>query len=412
MTTGTTTYEQSHDAGPAREHRPPDRRRTGVLRRLVVAALVMLLVVGGIAALSIEGSRRNESTTRAATPDATTATAARTDARADARAFLQRYEASNGRVVRRDQGGDTVSEGQGYAMLVAVAIGDRQRFAAAWRWDQTNLQLPNALFAYHWSRGRVVSTQSATDADLDTAWALVLASQRFHDSLYLAHGLQVANAILANETAEVAGALQLVAGPWGRSSPAVVDPSYFSVEAMDSLESVTGDPRWSALAADSTGLVAADTTSGRTLPSDWVDIQPDGVAQAVGDPGTTAGTPAYGLDAQRVPVWFAAGCAQSERAVAAHAWPLLRHSAGQGARISYSVRGAARSADVNPLGSVAAAAAASAAGDQRAAATLLAAADRQSARSQTYYGDAWVALGRILLDTTWLSPCAPGLGAA
>lgn len=67
---------------------------------------------------------------------------------------------------------------------------------------------------------------------------------------------------------------------------------------------------------------------------------------------------------------------------------------------------------MNPLGSVAAAASASAAGDQRAAGTLLAAADRQSARFQTYYGDAWVALGRILLDTTWLSPCAPGIGSS
>jgi endoglucanase len=97
--------------------------------------------------------------------------------------------------------------------------------------------------------------------------------------------------------------------------------------------------------------------------------------------------------------------------VAADAWPLLRRSPGQGARISYSLSGAARSTHVNPLGSVAAAASATAAGDQRAAATLLAAADRQSARFQTYYGDAWVALGRVLLDTTWLSPCAPGPGA-
>jgi hypothetical protein len=38
-------------------------------------------------------------------------------------------------------------------------------------------------------------------------------------------------------------------------------------------------------------------------------------------------------------------------------------------------------------------------------------ADQQSARFNTYYGDAWTALGRILLDTDLLSPCAPSLGA-
>ncbi len=37
---------------------------------------------------------------------------------------------------------------------------------------------------------------------------------------------------------------------------------------------------------------------------------------------------------------------------------------------------------------------------------------RQSERFHTSYGDAWVALGRILLDTPWLSHCGPGLGTA
>jgi endoglucanase len=180
---------------------------------------------------------------------------------------------------------------------------------------------------------------------------------------------------------------------------------------MDTLAQASGDPRWSELATDSTALVASLTKSGHTLPANWVDVEPNGAVRAIGDPSTNA-SPAYGLDAQRVPVWFAAGCSQSERAVAADAWPLLRGSADQGARISYTLRGAAESSEVNPLGSVAAAASASAAGDQRAATTLLAAADRQSARFHTYYGDAWVALGRVLLDTPWLSHCGPGLGAA
>jgi endoglucanase len=407
MNRSTATDEHSRDAGLAPAQRPPTpRHRSGVVRRVMLATLALLLIVGGIATLSIEGSRRNDSPASAVTLPL------QATARADARAFLQRYESSNGRVVRKDQGGDTVSEGQGYAMLLAVAIGARQQFAAAWRWDQSHLQLTDGLFAYHWRAGKVVSDQPATDADLDTAWALVLASQRFHNSLYLSHGLQVASAILSNETAVVAGKLELVAGPWGRSSPAVVDPSYFSLDAMDSLDMVSGDARWSQLAADSTALVTSLTGSGHTLPANWVDLEPTGSAEATGDPSSSKSTPAYGLDAQRVPVWFAAGCTQSERAVAAGAWPLLRRSADQGARISYSVRGAAQSADANPLGSVAAAASASAAGDQHAAVTLLAAADRQSARFQTYYGDAWVALGRILLDTTWLSPCAPSIGSS
>ena len=38
--------------------------------------------------------------------------------------FLDAYVDPDGRVVRRDQGGDTVSEGQAYALLLATAVGD------------------------------------------------------------------------------------------------------------------------------------------------------------------------------------------------------------------------------------------------------------------------------------------------
>lgn len=48
----------------------------------------------------------------------------------------------DGRVVRHDQGGDTVSEGQAYAMLVAVAVGDHDTFTRVWAWTQQHLRRP------------------------------------------------------------------------------------------------------------------------------------------------------------------------------------------------------------------------------------------------------------------------------
>jgi endoglucanase len=47
---------------------------------------------------------------------------------AAAKRFLTRYVTADGQVVRRDQGGDTVSEGQAYAMLLTATSGDRDRF--------------------------------------------------------------------------------------------------------------------------------------------------------------------------------------------------------------------------------------------------------------------------------------------
>jgi endoglucanase len=57
---------------------------------------------------------------------------------------------------------------------------------------------------------------------------------------------------------------------------------------------------------------------------------------------------------------------------------------------------------------VAAAAAASADGNGRAAAGLLARAQAVNAAHPTYFGSAWVALGRIELTTNALGGCAGG----
>ena len=54
--------------------------------------------------------------------------------------FLDEYVETDGRVVRRDEGGDVVSEGQAYGMLIAVAVGDETRFRSIWKWTKTHLR--------------------------------------------------------------------------------------------------------------------------------------------------------------------------------------------------------------------------------------------------------------------------------
>jgi endoglucanase len=371
--------------------------RQGAARRMAVAVTIVVAVVVGIASLSMEGARR------ASRSNATAPAGPQTLARADAVVFLSRYQASDGRVIRRDQGGDTVSEGQAYAMLLAVAIGHRRQFDSAWRWERSNLQQPDGLFAYHWANGTIVDAQSASDADLDTAWALVLAGLRFRDPALLAQGRTVAAAILTNETAAVDGQLELVAGPWARTNPAPVDPSYLAPQAMTTLAAVTGDPRWSELASSTTTLMTSLINGNRLVPN-WAQVASNGTVQAVGVP-SGSGTPAFGLDAQRVPVWLASSCSTADRVLAAREWPVLRRAARHGGALAYTLTGTSTSARVNPMGLVAAAASAGAAGQRADEASLLAQADRQSQRFTTYYGAAWSALGRVLLDTPWLSSC-------
>ncbi|MEA2394900.1 MAG: endoglucanase, partial [Solirubrobacteraceae bacterium] len=150
-------------------------------------------------------------------------------AHAAARSFLTRYVEPSGQVVRRDQGGDTVSEGQAYAMLIAAAIGDRSRFDRVWRWTQGNLQRPDGLFS--WRPG---DPQSASDADLDIARALLVGAHRFNRPTLARSAHRVARAIVAGETAKVGRDRVLVAGPWARPE-AIVDPSYFAPRTFELL---------------------------------------------------------------------------------------------------------------------------------------------------------------------------------
>lgn len=364
----------------------------------VAARAVALTLALAVASLVLSGcSSSATSTTSTTTPHSTDLAAA----------FLARYVSPDGRVIRYDQGGDTVSEGQAYALLLAVADHDPARFALVWGWERDHLRQPDGLFAYRWAGGSVASTTPATDADLDTAWALVLGATAFHRPAYRTAGLAVASAVLANETVTAGGRLQLVAGPWAHTAPYSVDPSYFSPEAMAALGTRSGDPRWAELATDSQQLVADLQGQGasRSLPPDWALLQTSG-SIAASYPPSGGKPPSYGLDGQRLPVWYAADCTASGRTLAAASWPVIGGLAAQGADIAYSLTGAVQDPATNGMGLVAASASALAAGQTTRGQALLAQA-RSGDHGHNYYGDAWAALGSALLTTTALSRCPP-----
>src|SRR3954447_13350872 len=135
-------------------------------------------------------------------------------ARRDAARFLERFVDPSGRVVRRDQGGDTVSEGQAYAMLLAVATGDRRTFTRVWTWTKGNLQRDDALLSWHWQKGQVDDDQPSADADLDAAHALALAARRFKQPQLATEARSMGAAIRATETINTPAGGVLAAGPW------------------------------------------------------------------------------------------------------------------------------------------------------------------------------------------------------
>jgi endo-1,4-beta-D-glucanase Y len=304
--------------------------------------------------------------------------------------FLARYVTHDGRVIRHDQGGDIVSEGQAYAMLLAEAAGRPERVRTIWSWTAAHLRRPDGLFAWHATvSGRVEDPQSATDADVLIAYALLRYVGPGADELQ-SEGRRAAAAVLTNESVTLpGGAPLLVAGPWAASAaPPVVNPSYLMPGVFEALGRLTGDRRWTRAADASVTAIRELTDGGRRLPPDWAVLS-GGRLVAAPAPGGGAAA-GYGQDAARLPVWFATACDPGARSVAAGWW---RDGLSTG-----------DPSGVSPVGLIARSAAAAAAGERPAAGRLRRRAAALAARAPTYYGDAWAALGPVLLDGS-IDPC-------
>ena len=130
------------------------------------------------------------------------------------------------------------------------------------------------------------------------------------------------------------------------------------------------------------------------------------VVAVAGAPGHEA-SDGYGFDAVRMPIRWAASCASSDRRTAAELWPVLGRAALAGrSTVDLTLKGApGHQALRSPVGLVAAAAAGWSAGHRHDALQLLGRAEWADRAHPTYYSSAWVALGRILLETTRLGTC-------
>ena len=317
-------------------------------------------------------------------------------------AFLDRYVQPDGSVVRHDEGGDVVSEGQAYAMLVAVAIGDEQRFRAVWSWAKTHLLRSDGVMSWHWNAGSIVDFNSATDADLDAARALLIAGQRFGAVDLTVDGRQLSDAALAYDTVSVGpGTGRVVtAGDWVTESPYMINPSYFNPRAELELARASAEGQWAEVTrtqrAISSQLVGPDL-----LPPDWAFVNATGGATPTGVNGGPVSQ--FGLDAARFPVRMAESCDPADRSLAAAMRPTL-DSAGAAPAVR-QLNGAPAADWTHPIAHVAAAAADYAAGDGADGARELDAAAATEQQHPTYYGSAWVALGRIMLQTSLLGGC-------
>ncbi len=201
--------------------------------------------------------------------------------------YQHQFIDAEGRVFRPYNQDDTVSEGQAYAMLMAVALDDQQTFDRVFNWAKQHLsrseRFGDHLLAWHWDVDKgVTDWNSAADAEVDMALALLLAHARWQDQQYRRDALPLLQDILALETDVIGGERYLLPGNWRVETEAwLLNPSYFSPAHFRLFYAVTGDERWNELLR-STYTFLNRLSLQATIPvrsglvPDWIGIDPEG----------------------------------------------------------------------------------------------------------------------------------------
>ena len=184
-----------------------------------------------------------------------------------------------------DASGTVTSEAQSYALLRAAWTGDRASFDRAWAWTQSHIMASDGSLQWLWRNGAVADGYVATDADTDTALALLMASKRWNDPALREAGRRMVQAIWQRTVVTVNGVPYLTAGDWATKTQVIaLNPSYFSPYAYRIFQEVDKDHNWLGV-VDSSYRVLFDASSAPLgmaksagLPPDWV-----GLDQATGE---------------------------------------------------------------------------------------------------------------------------------
>ena len=207
-------------------------------------------------------------------------------------AYRRRFIQEDGRVIDREDDDRTVSEGQAYAMLRAVAINDPDTFHRTYTWAENNLtrrdqddQPIDRLWAWKWGQRddgtwATLDPNFAIDADIDAATALMLAAQRWNCPPYLEAAQAKLADIWDHSTVELPnGNRQLLPGPassfWTQPDLMILNPSYFAPYSFRLFAQIDPDRNWSALIDSGYDLLeGVSGLSSTGLPADWVAYNP------------------------------------------------------------------------------------------------------------------------------------------
>jgi len=192
----------------------------------------------------------------------------------------------NDKIAAPEQNNDVTSEAMGYGMMIAAAMGDKTAFDKFAGYVSGNLS--NGLM--NWKNG---GSGSATDADLDIAFAYLMANLQWPSGGYKAKSDAMASAIASRD---INGSGVVTGGSQFQSAP--FNPSYFSPAWMRKLSGLSGS-----INANYTLINANVSAPTGGLPTDWADLtsgKPSGPGSAQVTSEIQDAGGAMGYDSARV----------------------------------------------------------------------------------------------------------------
>ena len=174
---------------------------------------------------------------------------------------------SEGWVLSPEGTNSTVSEGIAYGMLITVYMDDEAMFKKLYTTWKSHNVVNGGLGGMHWriyDDGRV-ETGSATDADVDAALALVMASKQWNNASYLSDAKSIISWIGNTDI-----------GDGNRINPGsgwndMFNPSYAATANFHLFQEVTNDSKWASVNTRAYQDLSACQNSTSGLVSDWCD---------------------------------------------------------------------------------------------------------------------------------------------
>lgn len=195
--------------------------------------------------------------------------------------YKSNFISDQGQTILPDSTRVTTSEAQSYAMLRSVWLNDKETFNNAWTWTKNHFQhrenddkLLSWLLINNNGEYKIGDPATASDADEDTALALLFAYKRWGQKIYLTDAKAMISDIWKLEVVKIYEHYYLTSGSGSsRKDGYLINPSYLSPATYRIFAEVDKEDDWNQLSNDSYYLlnkIGQQPNNKTYLPSNWI----------------------------------------------------------------------------------------------------------------------------------------------